>query len=212
MKNLMPAVPSVPRRVVLWRRIEDDLGFDQASLRCRPDGFEIAGTILAACDGSPLQADYRIYCDAAWRMRAVEIAAALGEAAQHLVLVADGEGRWQCDGRPAPHLDGCLDVDLEYTPATNAFPINRLALGIGMQASVAAAWVRFPRLSVERSEQTYIRLAQDTFLYRSGTFEAALEVDVAGLPIRYEGIWLRVADGGGPPADFRLRCGAPHGR
>ena len=35
---------------------------------------------------------------------------------------ADGEGRWSVDGRPAPRLDECLDLDLESSMLTNASP------------------------------------------------------------------------------------------
>ena len=197
----MPADRSVPAQTVIWRRIEDDLSFERAALVPRPDGFDLSGIILAACDDMPLRADYRIRCDAAWRTRTVEIDAVLGDQIRRLSLTADGEGNWRVDGKAAPELAGCLDVDLEYTPATNALPINRLGLAFGTEADVEAVWVRFPHLAVERSTQTYARLAEDTFVYRSGSFEAALQVDAAGLPIRYEGVWLRLAQGGVPRAD-----------
>jgi hypothetical protein len=38
-----------------------------------------------------------------------------------VTLRADGDGSWVVDGRPAPQLDGCLDVDLESSSMTNAF-------------------------------------------------------------------------------------------
>ena len=45
-----------------------------------------------------------------------------------LSLTGDGAGRWQIDGRDAPDLDGCLDLDIQVTPFTNSLPIRRLDL------------------------------------------------------------------------------------
>ena len=196
----MPANTGFPARTVVWRRIGDDLAFDWACLIGGPEGFELSGTILAACNGHPFRAGYRIQCDAEWRTQRVEINTVLGDKATRLEMTTDGLSTWQVNGRAAPELAGCLDIDLEYTPATNALPINRLALAVGTEAEVAAAWVRFPQLSVERSAQTYVRLADDTFVYRSGSFEAVLQVDAASLPIRYEGQWLRVGESTAPTA------------
>ncbi len=42
----------------------------------------------------------------------------------------------EVDGEPAPHLDGVLDVDLESSALTNAFPVHRLDYpGIAIRAA-----------------------------------------------------------------------------
>ena len=41
---------------------------------------------------------------------------------------------------------------------TNALPIDRLTIGVGQQAAAPAACVRALDLSVERLEQTYVRV------------------------------------------------------
>jgi hypothetical protein len=43
-------------------------------------------------------------------------------------LESTGAGRWLVDGKIAPHLDGCLDVDLESSAMTSAPPVRRLGL------------------------------------------------------------------------------------
>ena len=44
-------------------------------------------------------------------------------------LETDGAGRWRVDDVPAGHLDGCLDVDLESSSLTNAFPVHASGRG-----------------------------------------------------------------------------------
>ena len=75
----------------------------------------------------------------------------------------DGEGRWSRDAAPLPGVEGALDVDLGFTPATNTLPIRRLALAVGETRPVRSAWLRFPGLRLEPLEQTYTREAGDVY-------------------------------------------------
>ncbi len=86
---------------------------------------------------------------------------------RHLSLTTDGDGNRSRDGQPLDEVAGCLDVDLEWSPSTNTLPIRRLALGPGETISLGAAWVRFPSLEVQRLEQTYDRLEEGRYRYRS---------------------------------------------
>src|SRR5262249_58793699 len=103
----------------------------------------------------------------------------------------DDRQRGRVDGSMTPALDGCVDVDFGWTPATNTLPIRRLGLGVGAAATIRAAWVRFPELDLLALDQTYTRLADDRWRYASGTFEAELVVDPAtGVVRRYgDDIW-----------------------
>ena len=96
---------------------------------------------------------------------------------------------------PASHLDGCHDVDLGWTPATNTVPIRRLGLEVGETASITAAWVRFPELDVVASEQRYTRLGNDRWQYRSGDYDYELVTDeTTGLVLSYgDDLWRAVA-------------------
>jgi uncharacterized protein len=117
------------------------------------------------------------------------------ERVQEISLATDGMGHWTLNEGPAPSLDGCHDVDLGWTPATNTIPIRRLDLPVGEHATIAACWVRFPKLDVVRSEQHYERLALDRWRYRSGTYDFELATDAAtGLVLAYgEDLWRAVA-------------------
>ena len=102
------------------------------------------------------------------------------------MLEGDGEGHWRVDGEPAAALDGCLDVDLEASAATNAFPVARGA------TDAPAAWVRFD-LEVVRLEQTYARIGERTYDYDCPRFDFRVEIVYGedGFVVEYPGIATR---------------------
>jgi hypothetical protein len=110
-----------------------------------------------------------------------------------ITLQHDGSGHWRLDGDRADHLDGCLDVDLEASALTNAFPVHRLGLRVGEQADAPAAYVRATDLTVERLEQRYVRLADRRYRYTAPAFDFECEIlyDEAGLVLDYPGIAVR---------------------
>jgi hypothetical protein len=158
-------------------------------------GFAFSGLILQAHEETPCVVRYAIEVDAAWRTRKVEVE--LEDGGQRgLSLTADGEGNWSHDGEPLEQVAGCIDVDLEWSPSTNTLPIRRLALAPGDTKTVAAAWVRFPSLEVQRIEQSYERLAERRYRYRSSRFTADLAVDEGGMVLQYGVNWEAVATTG----------------
>jgi hypothetical protein len=118
---------------------------------------------------------------------------------KEILVEADGDGGWRVDGSPVPDLDGCLDLDLESSSLTNAFPVRLLALEVGEQAEAPAAYVRAEDLSVERLEQRYVRLEDgprgQRYRYESPAFdfEAELAYDESGLVLDYPRIAVRAA-------------------
>ena len=113
------------------------------------------------------------------------------------LVEADGSGQWLVDGEPAPHLDGCRDVDLEASAVTNALPVRRLGLPLAAAAAAPAAYVRAVGLAVERLEQTYMRTTDEATCQRydytapAFGFGARLVYDQAGLVLDYPGIAVR---------------------
>jgi len=51
------------------------------------------------------------------------------------LLEADGTGHWLVDGEPAPHLDGCRDVDLQAPAMTSALPVRRMGLPVAARGA-----------------------------------------------------------------------------
>ena len=175
---------------ILWRRL-DRPGHDSARLGAARDGWELAGVAVFAEGGQPCRLDYRIACDTAWRTRSARVEGWLGVDSVSVVLEVDGERRWRVDGRERPEVEGCIDVDLQFTPATNLLPIRRLDLAIGGAADVRAAWLRFPELVLAPLEQRYVRLERDAYRYESagGRVVRELRVSAAGFVTHYPDFW-----------------------
>ena len=84
-------------------------------------------------------------------------------------------------------MDGCIDLDLNFSPSTNLLPIRRLDLAIGTEAKVRAAWLRFPDFTLEPLDQLYRRTDLASYRYESGggTFVTELRVTEAGFVAHY---------------------------
>ncbi len=157
-------------------------------------GWRLRGLAVLPIDGEPAQIAYRVELDPLWRTRRTEVTIERERHTQAVVLVADGEGSWTVEGAPAEPLDGCIDVDLGFSPATNTLQIRRLGLEVGESRTLPVAWLAFPGLTLQPLVQTYTRLGPDRWLYASGDFTAELEVDGCGYVLRYgEDLWKAVA-------------------
>lgn len=177
-------------RDVFWSSLRW-VGLEHLRVRGDGRGVVLDGLVVALRD-SPQRVAYRIRCDAGWTARAVEVRRLDGGAG--LTLEGDGAGHWRLAGGAAlPALDGCKDVDLALTPATNTLPIRRLGLAPYQAADIAVAYVEFPSLMLRPVSQRYTRLADRLYRYESGTFRADLPVDDFGLVLDYPGIWKRMA-------------------
>lgn len=166
------------------------------------DGFEVAylgptrlrGHTSAVEGGVTYAVRYEITVDDSWRTRQARVWSDTVEGPRTTVVRSDGQGRWTVDDRPAPHLDGLVDVDLEASACTNTLPVHRLALPVDEVVAAPAAYVRALDLTVARLEQTYRRRPDGRFDYTSagGAFRAVLTYDAAGLVLDYPGIAVRV--------------------
>ncbi len=149
-------------------------------------------------DGQAWGIRYALSVDASWATRSAHIVGLSALGANDVRLERDATGAWWVDGKRAPELDGCLDVDLEASAFTNALPVHRLALDAGQQADAPAAYVRALDLRVERLEQSYRRLQDDgehsryDYVSPAFDFRAELVYDEFGLVLDYPGIAVRV--------------------
>jgi hypothetical protein len=175
---------------ILWRRL-DQPGHDSARLRDDGAGPVIEGTAVFLESTRPCRLGYRIVCDAAWRTVSARVEGWLGTRAVDLAIDADPDRGWTLNGQPQPAVDGCFDLDLSFTPATNLLPIRRLRLPVGASSPVRAAWLRFPEMTLEPLDQIYARLSESRYRYESGgaTFVRTLETNAAGLVTDYPGLW-----------------------
>ncbi len=187
-----------PPRRAAWRHREAREGFEVVFLSGAASEYVMDGHSAAVEGGDAWAVHYRIRTDLSWRTREAHVTGRSDGGEHDVTLRSDGGGRWEIDGTRAPDLDGCLDVDLESSVLTNAFPVHRLGLRIGEQAEAPAAYVRAADLSVERLEQRYVRLEDDAGRERyhytapSFEFECELVYDESGLLLDYPGIAVRI--------------------
>ncbi|MGQ0537335.1 MAG: putative glycolipid-binding domain-containing protein [Gemmatimonadaceae bacterium] len=176
---------------IVWQRL-DQLGHDHARLAQRDDGgWQLDGVVVMAHDEQPCELQYEVLCDPQWRTVSAHIGGSLGGQAVRIEIANDAQLGWVLNGRVQPDVDGCLDIDLSFTPATNLLPIRRLGLALGSAADVTAAWLRFPASALEKLQQRYTRTGDTTYRYesRGGSFAAQLEVNAVGMVVEYEGLW-----------------------
>jgi uncharacterized protein len=183
------------KRVVVWKNLLLD-GRDYCALWYTAEGWLLKGTVVGILeDRRPMLAKYEIHCDDNWRTHQVRVERTIGNDVKTLSLSVEKRGVWRSSGRELREAEGCVDVDLALTPATNTLPIRRLDLPVGGTESVVAAWVKLPDLAVQRLPQRYTRLTKSTYRYESNTgFSAEIAVDDLGLVTAYPGGWERIAE------------------
>lgn len=173
---------------ILWRRL-DQPGHEWA--RLTPARRHLTGTAIFAHDGQPCRLDYAIVCDADWQTLSGEVTGWVGNEAVEIAITIDDARRWQLNGTECGAVEGCLDLDLGFSPSTNLLPIRRLNLTVGQEAEARAAWLSFPGFKLEPLEQRYRRLADKLYRYESagGSFVTELRVDAAGFVSHYPDFW-----------------------
>jgi hypothetical protein len=160
-------------------------------LRETATGAVIEGTAVFSEAGRPCRLDYRVVCDAAGRTVSTRVTGSLDVTAVDVAIDVDATRSWTLNGQPCPAVQGCEDVDLSFSPATNLLPIRRTRLAVGARVPVRAAWLRLPGLTLEVLDQTYERVSESQYRYesRGGSFVAMLETNAVGLVTRYPGLW-----------------------
>jgi hypothetical protein len=179
---------------VLWHSTEL-ASSEYCSISLGDEGVLFVGTVVLPIGDQPGQIQLTARTEARGRTRSAQANISTLDGTRPLELAVDDHQRWRVDGALVGTLDGCIDVDFGWTPATNTLPIRRLGLDVGASATITAAWVRFPELDVVASEQTYTRLADDRWRYASGRFEAELVVaPLTGVVQRYgRDLWRAAA-------------------
>lgn len=182
--------------LVLWRRL-DQPGHEAARLIFHDPFWHLSGTAVFAHDGMPCRLEYLVACSAGWQTLHAKVAGWVGARCVRLDLVADSSHCWRLNGRECPDVNGCIDLDLAFSPATNMLPIRRLQLAVGDGADVTAAWLRFPELVLEPLPQAYRHVADHRYRYEAfgGSFTAELDVNRSGMVVRYPELWEAVPGG-----------------
>ena len=180
------------RLEVLWKQL---VGMGAEHLILNLDGaIHADGLAVGEIQNTAYRIHYQIDCDAGWNVIGVRIEDLLsGDVLGLLRVVGD---RWNdADGTMLDALEGCIDVDLMFTPFTNTLPIRRLRMQPGEAREIAVVYVGIPGLQVSRFRQRYTCLWSGgvgaTYRYESveSGFTAELKVDEDGLVVDYPNIF-----------------------
>jgi hypothetical protein len=174
----------------LWRRL-DAPGHDACRLVRRPDGWTIEGTAVFRERSAATRVDYRVDCDGAWRTLRGDVRGWHGADPVHLEVERSASGAWTLGGRPQPRVEGLVDLDFGFTPATNLQQLRRVALAVGESADVTVAWLDVGSGELSELRQRYERRSETTYWYESpgAGYRALLELDAAGFVRRYPRLW-----------------------
>ncbi|MGH8930218.1 MAG: putative glycolipid-binding domain-containing protein [Egibacteraceae bacterium] len=186
--------------VVKWEQHRDHArrcyGLELLRLVPEPSGgWRAEGHVVAGDEAGPWALRYVVLVDEAWRTRHVDLCVLGPDGSFQRSLVSDGAGNWLVDGRVAPELAGCLDVDLGASLFTNTLPIRRLGLNPDEAADPAAVWVGMPELATEVLRQRYTRIGEARYRYEvpESDFVVDLTTDEQGLVLDYPGLGTRVS-------------------
>lgn len=176
----------------LWRRL-DAVGHDACRYTEDDIGWLIEGCAVFTEDGQVATLSYRVRCDAAWNSRSASIDGWLGDEVVAIEIVHSSGNRWNVNGRDMPLLAGLVDIDLGFTPATNANAVRRLNLAVGEQGETIAAWLDTADWQVKPLRQTYARIDETRYDYAAPAqdFRARLTTDDFGAIVEYPGLWHR---------------------
>ncbi len=186
--------------VVRWQDW-DGQGLEHCLCREGPEGLLLEGVVAGTRHGLH-GGHYLVRTDSAFCTRELRVAYVGGP---QLHLSADGRGHWHdaVRDRPVPALEGCLDVDIGMTPATNTLPIKRLGLAAGEGREITVAYVPLPdeiegAFLPRPARQRYTCLAEGRRYRYEGLFRgftAELEVDGDGLVLDYPETFRRLPAG-----------------
>jgi hypothetical protein len=175
---------------ILWRRL-DATGFDSCRLAPSSSGWTLDGTAVFVHNGQPARLAYRVVCDSHWRTKNGVVCGWAGKQFIDLSFARDEAGVWRQSSEVLADMEGLIDLDLGFTPATNTIPIRRLALSVGQAADASAAWFDLTSRTMKTLPQRYERVDEAVYAYEAPglAFSARLDVTPSALIRRYPGLW-----------------------
>src|SRR5690606_29043812 len=113
-----------PPAVAAWRHCGARDGFEVVFATSSTHGWRFEGSTAAIEGGCAWQVGYTIEVDRGWSTLSVHLVGRSLGCGREVAIERGADGTWHVNGRPAPALDGCTDVDLESSVLTNTFPVR----------------------------------------------------------------------------------------
>jgi hypothetical protein len=177
---------------ILWKGLAAE-SLEHCSIYYK-DLIRVRSSIIGHRQYLPFKMDYEIELDQDWVIRSFLIKSSLFNMDQTLSLRHDGYGKWYGDSKEWKTLEGCMDIDISVSPFTNTLPINRIKPAIGDSNTIDVVYIDIPGFRITKEQQQYIRIGSNTYHFSNaeGDFRADIQVDDAGLVVRYPGLFERV--------------------
>ena len=175
-----------------WIRL-DRPGRDAALLRSNEGGWLLQGAAAFDHEAGSAAVAYRVEANARWETRRGIISGLLGDKTIQHEIERDNTG-WRLDGVRTEGLEGPVDLDYGFTPATNMLQLSRIALKPGESADVPVAWLDLDSASLIELPQSYERRGEASYWYEAPTvpYRALLEIAPNGFVQCYPGLWRLV--------------------
>lgn len=172
-----------------WRRL-DLTGTDRATLSTTDDGYLLLGHAQFRDDQREVDLHYSVQITPTWRTQRAHVRG-IGPMGPLQLEIEALNGSWRLNGRDCPAVEGCIDVDLNFTPATNLLSVRRLGLELAQSAEVVAAWLEYPAFELKPLRQLYHRLPDNRYAYQCPEipFEATLVTNSDGFVTSYPPLW-----------------------
>jgi uncharacterized protein len=186
-ETLIDAKPSV---IFFWRRI-DQPGHDCCRIFELSGRWVLNGGAVFTEKRRRCYLQYEVVTDAAWNTKHATITGFVGNWTIDLRIRASSKQQWFLNDEAQVGVNGCLDLDLGFTPATNLIAIRRLSLSIGEQVDAPAAYLTFPNMRLKVLQQTYRRSGRLEYDYAAPSFgyNGKLKASLLGAIVHYPGLF-----------------------
>ena len=175
---------------IIWRRL-DLPGHESALLFSENRSWHLHGTAIFLYNELACRLDYQITCDSQWHTQSARVTGWIADRLIDIKPSVTSDQRWFLNDEEVSQVEGCVDLDLNFSPSTNLLPVRRLGLAVGEEREVRAAWLRFPGFELEPLAQLYRRVDENIYRYESsgGEFVRELNVNDEGFVTNYPDFW-----------------------
>jgi hypothetical protein len=174
---------------MLWRRT-DTPGHDACFLERDGDGWKLHGATVFRHEAGPASLAYAVLCSACWETLSGSVR---GVFRNHNVdyQITREEGNWSLNGQRIQGLEHLVDLDLNFTPATNYIQLRRISITRNSAVELPVAWFDLDTGTMSELPQIYKRRSETAFWYESPVhgYQAQLELAPNGFIRRYPHLW-----------------------
>jgi uncharacterized protein len=172
--------------LALWKLL-DKPGHDACRLDQDDQWWQLSGTSAFLHDRRPALLSYSLICNSEWQSQRGAVSGWIGDQWVAWEIERLAAGSWTLDGVVVLGLEHCIDLDYNFTPATNLTQLRRVGLQIGESADVPVAWLQIDTGTLSVLPQRYERRSETSYWYEAPSvdYSGLLEIDASGFARHY---------------------------